>query len=177
MDLLGALTAIFKLGLPMTIASWLAFRWIYGTGEVDRDTNHKELKSSVNKKNIRSFAEKTKDKRAQFILEKWAAFGSGFYGLTGLWTFIVIEAGELYNFIASGGPAGFLDEGLISLIIDILINQIGNFFTALLWFTYWPGEDDSMLLWIIVAFIGYRLGIEVARGRVPLPNFASGKTQ
>jgi len=173
MGFLDGLEAIIKLGLPMTAASWLAFKWLHDSGEITSDAKHKDFTSRVKKP--KELSKNTDNKHARFLLEKWALFGSGFYGLAGFWSFIVIEAADFLNFFRGGGFSGLLDDGLIALIFDILINQLGNFITALLWFSYWPGPSESILLWVLVAFLGYRVGIEFARGRLTLPNLARRK--
>ena len=169
MGFLAVLDAIVKLGLPMMIMSWLAFKWLYDKGEIDRSASHKELKSRV--RNIKKISQKTDNKPARFLLKKWTKFGSGFYGLTGLWTFIVIEAAELADMLGGEGFSNGIDVELVSFIISFLVNQLINFITALLWFSYWPGPSESILVWVIVAFLGYRVGIEIARGRLRLPKF------
>ena len=83
-------------------------------------------------------------------------FGSGFYGLAGLWTFTIIEIGDFFSFIWNFPGIGVLfEDGVLDFIISLLINQLGNFITALLWFGYWPGDDHSTLIWILIAYLGY----------------------
>jgi hypothetical protein len=168
MGILDGLEAILKLGLPMMAASWLAFSWLHNSGEINGDANHKDFAKRVKK--TKRLSKNTDNKRARFLLGKWGAFGSGFYGLAGCWTFIVIEAGELWAFIRGGGFTDFVGGSLLGLIIDVVVSQISNFVTAFLWFSYWPGPSESIWLWILIAFLGYRVGIELARGR-----FASSK--
>ncbi|MDP6096761.1 MAG: hypothetical protein QGG67_12390 [Gammaproteobacteria bacterium] len=97
-------------------------------------------------------------------------FGSGFYGLAGLWTFTIIEIGDFFSFIWNFPGIGVLfEDGVLDFIISLLINQLGNFITALLWFGYWPGDDHSTLIWILIAYLGYWVGVEAARKGMELP--------
>ena len=41
------------------------------------------------------------------------------------------------------------------------MNQVGNVVSAFVWFAYWPSE--TMILWVLVAYFGYRLGMELAK--------------
>jgi len=173
MSILVGLEAILKLGLPMVVISWLAFKWMSSSSEIASDVKHKDFMSRVKKP--KELSKNTTNKPAQFLLRKWARFGSGFYGLVGFWTLLVIEANGVFYFFRSGGFSNFENNGLVSLIVGIFIKQVTNFVTAFLWFGYWPGPTDSIWLWIIVAFLGYRIGIELARGRLRLPKFSKKK--
>lgn len=170
MGILDALEAIIKLGLPMMGASWIAFKWLQDSGEITSDANSRDFEFRVKK--TKKLSKTTGNKHARFLFNKWARFGSGFYGLAGFWTFIVIEVTDLMNFFLENGFSNFARDGLINLIVDLLINQLSTFITALLWFSYWPGPSESILLWVIVAFLGYRVGIELARGRLKFPKLA-----
>ena len=170
MGVVDGLEAILKLGLPMMAASWIAFSWLHNSGEINSDANHKDFASRV--KESQRLSKSSDNRRAKFLLGKWGAFGSGFYGLAGFWTFIVIEAGEIWAFIRGGGFTDFAGGNLIGLIIEVVVSQISNFITAFLWFSYWPGPSEPIWLWVLVAFIGYRVGIELARGRFTSPKAA-----
>jgi hypothetical protein len=166
MDILTWVEALLKLGLPMAAASWVAFGWLYGSGEFENNSSQKEMESRAKKVKKNSLG--SSNKKARFLLEKWSRFGGGFYGLAGLWTFIVIEGGQLIDFFVRGGFSTLGEFSLITLIINIIVGQISSFITAVIWFTYWPEPGDSMLAWVLIAFIGYRLGIELAKGRFKL---------
>ena len=161
-DLVDLLQALLLLGLPMVILSWCLFSWMFESGELDRGAGHKAISSGVKalKKNS---SVKTQAKR-NLVFEKWMWFGSGFYGLAGLWTFSIIELRDFLNFLLNLSQLSSLAaDGLIDTLIDVLISQLGNVLQAFLWFSYWPA--DSILAWIVVAYLGYWLGVELAKRR------------
>ncbi len=166
MGILTFLEAILKLGIPMVILSWFIFTWLYGGGEIDRDADRKSISAQV-KKMKKSFKNKEGGK-ANYVYDKWMWFGSGFYGLAGLWTFAVIEIVDVFRLILNPSMLSTaMNEGLIALVIDVLMNQLGNVITAFIWFSYWT--DDGIIAWILVAYFGYWAGIELARRGDDLP--------
>jgi len=161
MGVYSTLEAILKLGLPMTVFSWLIFHWLFSEGTLGRDVKHKALKSQL--KDQKKHLKNSGNKKARFIYNRWGWFGGGFYGLAGLWSFLVIEISDLANFLAAGNYLAGLDSGIVDFIVSFLINQLGNSIQALLWFSYWPGDGESMLIWIAAGYLGYWVGVEMAR--------------
>ena len=150
------------LGLPLAALSCFLFTWLFNNGDLDRDLDSQALKASI--KNMKKSTPSGLKERSttRFVYDKWMWFGSGFYGLAGLWTFAVIEISQFFGFMINVGswPRMF-DDGYVSFLIDLAINQLGNMLQGLVWFTYWPA--DSMLLWVLIAFLGYRLGLLFAK--------------
>lgn len=160
MNLPDFMLALVLMGLPLACMSWFMFSWLYLRGDLDRDADPKALGKSL--KSLKKKRNKTDDRYgAGFLLEKWGWFGGGFYGLAGLWTFAVTEAVDIWQFVWGFDVAALIERGPIGLLIDFLLNQLLNLLTALLWFTWWPA--DSMLVWILVAYLAYWGGIELAR--------------
>ena len=145
----------------MVVLSWIIFNWLYGGGELDREADRKSVDAEV-KKMKKSFKSKKGGGRANYLLGKWMWFGSGFYGLAALWTFVVIELADIVRLILNPSPLlHLLDDGLISAAIELIMNQIGNIVSAFVWFSYWA--DDGIIVWLLVAYAGYRIGVELAR--------------
>jgi hypothetical protein len=161
MDILVIAEALVKLGLPMTVLSWLIFHWLFSEGKLGRDIRHKALKSQL--KSQKKQLKKTDNKKARFVYSRWGWFGGGFYGLAGLFTFLVIEISDLLTFLSAGNYLAGIDTDILNFIINFLINQLTNSIQALLWFSYWPGPGESMLVWIAAGYLGYWSGIEMAR--------------
>ena len=161
------LLAVLLLGLPLAVASWFLFSWLFNNGDLDRELDSQALKTSIKKLKKSAISVEAGRSKTRFIYDKWMWFGSGFYGLAGLWTFAVIEITQFVEFILNAGswPAMF-DDGPISFLIDFALNQLGNMLQGLVWFTWWPAE--FMLLWVLVAFLGYRIGLQGARQGVQL---------
>lgn len=84
------------------------------------------------------------------MMQKWMWFGSSFYGLAGIWTFVVIEIGDLLRvvFNPSSIPESF-DHGFITAAVELVLNQLGNLITAFLWLSYWA--DKGVITWLLVA--------------------------
>ena len=167
MNFYTLLEATIKLGVPMTVLSWIIFAWLYGGGDLDRKSNRKSIASQV-KTMKKSFKKKKDGVTSNYRVEKWMWFGSGFYGLAGLWTFVVTEIADVIRIIFN--PALLIeafDEGLVSALIDLAVNQFSNLVTALVWFGYW--SDDNVIVPLLVAYAGYWIGVEIARRAEDLP--------
>lgn len=150
------------LGLPMVVFSWFIFSWLFSSGDIDRHQDRKTLSASVKKLKKKLGKSSGSGGKAEYIYGKWMWFGSGFYGLAGLWTFAVIETLQFFGFMLDVGSWNTLmDDGLISFLINFALNQLGNMLQGLLWFTFWPAE--SILVWVLVAYLAYWAGVELAR--------------
>jgi hypothetical protein len=99
------------------------------------------------------------------VLEKWFSFGGGFYGLVALYTWLVVEWNEVWDFLVDlpGIVFSFDIGSLISLVINFFIESLMNFITAIAWPMYWLGVADNPWVWIVVAYGGYWLGIKAAQ--------------
>ena len=99
---------------------------------------------------------------ANMIFDRWMWFGSGFYGLAALWTFVIVEIQDMLRFITTfPGFAEIFKDGVVHVIVDLIVNQIMNIVSAFIWFTYW--SDGSMITWVVVAYLGYLAGLKVAK--------------
>ncbi len=166
MNVLDLLQSIVMLGVPLAALSWFMFSWLFSSGEIDREDNHKVISTRLKK--IRKSIAKKEKQNTHYVYDKWMGFGSGFYGLAGLWTFAAIEISQFFSFIFNfPGFALLFEDGIIGFIISFLLNQLGNVISAFIWFTYWPA--DSILIWVLVAYLGYWVGVELARRKVELP--------
>lgn len=156
------LRAVLFLGLPLAATSWFIFSWLFNNGDLDRELDSEALKSSIKKLKRSAISVESGSSKTRFIYDKWMWFGSGFYGLAGLWTFAVIEVTQFFTFIFNANAwSAMFSDGLVSFLIDFALNQLGNMLQGLIWFTWWP--SDSILLWILVAFLGYRVGLQGAK--------------
>jgi hypothetical protein len=155
--------AVLKLGLPVFVVSWWVIRRRYQKGDITPGANHRTVKS-----NLKKFRKKwRKDEKSEYNLleNKWMRFGGGFYGITALITFMVIELGELAGLFANIADIGNLfSNGVIEFAVSVLVNQILNFITAVIWFTYWADGDRSIFIWVGIPYISYLLAINFASG-------------
>jgi hypothetical protein len=153
------LKAIIVLGIPVMLMSWYLTSRLQGTGHLTKGEDYKTVKS-----NLSSLKETYKSKPGQLgLLEsKWMKFGGGYYGITALTTLVLVELGDAFHFVFNfPGLGELLDAGIISFVIDLLVNQLENFITALLWFLYWS-EDGSILVWLLVPYGAYLCGLHVS---------------
>lgn len=166
MNTLDLLQALILLGAPMVALSWFLFTWMFNTGEIDREDDRKAISARL-KKMKKSVAAR-EHKNSNYVYEKWTWFGSGFYGLAALWTFAVIEIVQFFDFVFDfPGLAVLFEDGLVGFIVDFLLNQLGNVVQAFVWFSFWPA--DSIWIWILIAYLGYWAGVEMARRHIELP--------
>jgi hypothetical protein len=166
MNTLDLLQAIILLGVPMVALSWFLFSWLFSSGEIDRDDDHKVISTRLKK--LKKSVAKKESQNTNYVYDKWMWFGSGFYGLAGLWTFAVIEIAQFFGFIFNfPGWAVLFEDGLIGFAVNLLINQLGNVISAFVWFSYWPA--DSIIIWVLIAYLGYWSGVEMARRNMQLP--------
>ena len=170
MDVFDLVEAMVKLGAPLFLFSWLLFSKLYDGGEINREGDNKETK-----RQLKAFNKKAKKKAKQGertpidrVMWHWSSFGGGFYGLAALWTFIVIEVKDIFSFVFFFPGLDVLFEGgLVDLLVNVLVNQISNAISALVWFSYWPSQ--SVLIWVIVAYLGYWLGMDLAKKGYAIP--------
>jgi hypothetical protein len=166
MRILDLIKALVELGIPMAVLSWFIFSWLYGAGEIDREAGRKAISARVKK--LKKSFEKKEEKNTNYVYDKWMWFGSGFYGLAGLWTFAVVEISDLFGFVFNfPGLTAMFEDGFISFVVALLLNQVTNIVTAFVWFGYWSA--DSVIVWVLVAYIGYWAGVEMARRGMVLP--------
>ena len=97
MNTLDLFQAIILLGGPLVALSWFIFSWLFSSGEIGREDDHKTITSRLKK--LKKVVADNENQNANYVYEKWSWFGTGFYGLAGLWTFAVIEISQFFGFI------------------------------------------------------------------------------
>ena len=167
---LEIIEAVLKAALPLGVLSYFLFHWSLKAGRLEGISGQKAFKAEM--KAMKKSAKKKKTRSGNPIHNKWMKFGGGFYGLVGMWTFLVIEALEVYDF-ATGyqGMDGLMNTlnttSFTGLAVEFLVNSIKNFITAIVWPGYCPDVLDSerIWLWLIAAYAGYWIGMKIARGQ------------
>ena len=169
--------AVGKVGFPMMALSFAVIWWALHRGRV-RGESVGELQKSLQALGARRKGKKAKkDKdgletepaqepeKLDPVLDKWFAFGGGFYGLVALYTWLLIEWDEAWGFITGLGALVLsFDPGtLISLVVNFFIESLMNFVAAIAWPAYWIGAAGNPWVWVIVAYGGYWLGIQAAQ--------------
>jgi hypothetical protein len=153
--------AFFILGLPVAVMSRYIVQRLYRSGRLRPNDDFRTLRKNVGNIKKRKGDEAGEDNFAQ---QKWMKFGGGFYGITAFTTWIMIELGEALSFVGnlSVNISGIFENGIGSFIIGFFVNQLQNFVSALIWFTYWTDDDRSMLVWVAVPYVAYLAGLFVA---------------
>ena len=158
---LEVLEAVFKLGLPVFILTWLLIHRLYRAGKITEGADHKAVKSTL--KQLKKGWNKEDRARSDFVQNKWMRFGGGFYGVTALATFIIVEVTDALSFLWNfPGIDELLESGVVSFVIGILTNQLETFITSLIWFGYWASDDQTLLIWVITPYLGYLAGLKLA---------------
>ena len=163
MSILVWFMAAIKLGMPMAALSWLMFNWLYGAGQLPRDAGHKAIRDRLAE--LKKHHKTNKSRSGNYLYKQWLFFGGGFYGLAVLWTLLVLEIRELIGFIANFDIPGLFANGIVALIVNFIVSQIGNIVQAFMWFGYWPDGrgGEQIVVWVLVAYAGYLFGIHLAR--------------
>ena len=163
MIVIELLEAILKLGMPVFATSWWVIHRRYKRGDITREADRRTVKTD-----LKAYRKKWRsdDKSSYGLMEnKWMRFGGGFYGITALTTFLLIELGEVFSFQGHLSVIGeWFDNGLIGFVVDIFVNQLENFVSAITWFAYWADEDRAVFIWVGIPYAAYLLGISHASG-------------
>lgn len=154
--------AIFEIGLPVAVLSWLLFYRLYSRGELARDADRKAIGASL--KSMRKAQKESKETPDSLLHAKWMKFGGGFYGVAAAWTFIYINASGVIGVILH--PSTVQDmfrNGIGGFISQQITGQIDTFVDAATWFSWWPGKGHDLIVWFAVAYAAYIAGLELAR--------------
>ncbi len=153
-----ALTAAIMVGLPVFALSWYLFQGFFSRGELDASITGKDFERSVSK-----LGKAMKKRKTEGLAPRWIEFGGGFYGVGAVWTLIAVEAVDTFNFLTHfPGLSELLADGIVSLIVDFLLNQLENFIVAITWFLYW-GDGSSIITYLAIGYVAYYGGVRLAR--------------
>jgi hypothetical protein len=156
------LAVIFKLALPVGILSFVMVSWALKKGHVQEKLNVKALHQEMKAQKKGKKEDKPKH---DLFHRQWVKFGGGFYGIVALYTYFLVELKEVREFIASfGGFFAFIDQLSIHTIIQMFIEGLKNFITAISWPAYWISEFSPNHIWIWggMAYGAYWLGTKAA---------------
>jgi nitrogen fixation-related uncharacterized protein len=177
--IIEALWALVLVGIPIGLFTLAIAWWAMRNGHLDDVNDSKEIALSL--KNMTKAKAKAKDKSGKdernIIHKKWAKFGGGFYGIVAFFTYIVIEMIEITTLISNFGGLWAFIKGLnLDVIIQIFIEGIMNFVSAMVWPVFWMKriDTDQTWMWFVAAYAGYWLGLKLAQKLKEL-RLASGK--
>lgn len=154
--------AVFELGLPVAVLSWLLFYRLYSRGELARNAGHKSIDASL--KAIRKTEKESKATSDSLLHAKWMKFGGGFYGVAAAWTLIYIEVSGFVGTVLH--PSALLDvfhKGIGDFIAQKISGQVTTLVDAATWFAWWPEKRHGPAVWFVVAYVAYIAGLNLAR--------------
>ena len=172
MDLIiaGLFKAIFLMGLPVAGLSFIMVWWALQRGVLDESGDLKSLQAEIDAlaqqqkgKKKDDAGGKVKPQKLNPLHEKWFKFGGGFYGITALYTWLLVEWSEVKDLVGGLGDLVFrLDIGIL---ITFFIESFMNFITAITWPLYWMSESSAGQIWIwfLVAYGAYGVGVFAAQ--------------
>lgn len=173
--------AIFKLALPVGALSFVMVWWALRSGVLSKTDGVRALSKEIDAlgkrdKQLRKERKESRKAGKEIPVQqaprinpvhgKWLKFGGGFYGIVALYTYGLIEWGDVADRISSfGGLPRFLGSISIDLVINIFIEGLLNFVAAISWPVYWMSEfgAEQIWIWIGIAYGGYWLGMRFAQ--------------
>jgi len=166
--------AALLVGAPVAVFTLALVRWALQHGHLKESSDtgalRRELKAMSGKgKKRKKKSDVERQEKLHPLQKKWAKFGGGFYGVVAFFTYIVIEVREVINTIAHlGGFIDFLAKLDFSLIIQMLVQAVLNFVSAMIWPVYWMQriETHQVWVWFVMAYAGYWAGLKLAQALV-----------
>ena len=163
--------ALLLVGLPigaftMALVYWV-LRGTHSRGPLDSGVLRREImtvtqRKKKNRKN--KGADKEEEKVLHPLQKKWTKFGGGFYGIVAFFTYIVVEVIEIIDMIANfGGFIDFIKQLDFDVIVQMFVQALMNFVTAIAWPAYWLKriETDHVWIWFLMAYAGYWAGLKL----------------
>ena len=163
--------ALLMVGVPIGVFTlalvWWALQGRDFKESSDTDALRREIKALSQKRKKKS----KKDKKEEAVnlhplQKKWAKFGGGFYGIVAFFTYIVVEVLEIITTITNfGGFIDFIKQLDIDIIIQMFVQALMNFITAMIWPVYWMKriDTDQVWVWFVMAYAGYWVGLRLAQ--------------
>ena len=115
------LRAAIVAGLPIGVFTFALVWWSLRGGHFKEVLDMKALENEM-KQMAKAGKKKAKKERAPQhpLQKKWAKFGGGFYGIVAFFTYIVIEAAEIFTMIVEfGGFWDFLRQLNFGVIVKL----------------------------------------------------------
>jgi len=167
--------ALLMVGVPIGIFTLALVWWALQGGHFKESSDVEALKREIkamsqrrkkgSKKKTR--AEKKEESRQLHPLQrKWAKFGGGFYGIVAFFTYIVVEVLEIISTISNfGGFFDFLKQLNFNVLVQMFVQALMNFITAMVWPAYWIKriDTDQVWIWFVMAYAGYWVGLKLAQ--------------
>lgn len=165
--LMQLFSALFKAGLPIAAISYGLVWWALRNNYLNVSKSVGDMEKDV-KQRAKEQKKKKEKNHGDVVHNKWMAFGGGFYGVVGVFTYLVVELGEIRDFLAQfSGFGNLLSRLSVDLLVGLFIDSIMNFIVAVTWPVYWLGTvaGEYIWMWFIVAYLAYWAGARLALHR------------
>lgn len=159
--------ALLMVGIPIGIFTLGIVWWVLQRGHFKETLDIKALEREIKAMSKRNKKNKEEDNPDLHPAQKqWAKFGGGFYGIVALFTYVVVEVIEIITMIMNvGGFIAFLRQLDLDVFINMFVEALTNFITAMVWPLYWMRriDTDQTWVWFVMAYVGYWLGLKLAQ--------------
>ena len=159
--------ALLMVGIPIGVFTLAIVWWALQRGHFQETLDIKALEREIKAMSKNNKKNKKEDKPDLHpVQKKWAKFGGGFYGIVAFFTYVVVEVTEIISMVMNfGGFFGFLKQLDLDVIINMLVEALTNFITAMVWPLYWMRriDTDQTWVWFVMAYVGYWAGLKLAQ--------------
>jgi len=155
--------AFFLFGLPVALLTYAVMGYCLYAGALPDFEDRASRKLAMRR--LRK-GPKMQGGGANILLRRWVGFGGGFYGTVAVFTYIVMEAQDIWTFfVFILDPVNWTFQITIDLVIRLIINTIMNFLNAALWFTIWLRDKSpyEILIWLGVVYGSFVIASRLAR--------------
>jgi len=169
--------------VPVALFTFLILQWSIASGRLNKFDSEKNLHRQY-KKHSRAARKSRRNREAdmaeadQSLFHRRAAgdlfhnkvtfFGSGYYGTMAVLTYILIEAGEIWQFLTGlVDPSTWINKIGLALIIEFFVNSFTNLIAAFVWFNTLPEyiAIDNGFIWLGASYLGYLAGLRLVAER------------
>lgn len=178
--IIEAIRALLLAALPLACFTFLTIQWLIASGRLPKFSDAKDLQAQYKKMRQQTKEAKKKAKQmpqaerqekppffhkqtgSDMLHGKLIFFGGGFYGTMALFTYLIIEIGEILTFFSKIIDVSNWNFTFnIQFLVDLFINSIMNIVAAFIWFKTLPGYVDvnNGFIWIAAAYLGYMGGV------------------
>lgn len=164
------LRGVWLVGLPVAALTFGLVWWALRGGMVGERNNMKSLQAEIDAlakrqkgKTVDDAGQAVKPVKLNPVHAKWFKFGGGFYGVTALYTWLLIEWSDVLDFLGGLGDLFFRLD--VSVLINFFVESLMNFIAAIAWPLYWMETFGSARIWVVflVAWAGYSAGVFLAQ--------------
>ena len=153
---------LFKAALPIGLMSFAIYFYLGIKGRISNSLGLRELQQDA-RLNV---ANREVRKKLNYFERKWFRFGTGYYGVVALLTFLLFEFQDAHWLVTTEGALTEVMDNLgIGTAVQFFINQIMNVAKAFAWPGYWLDDirGKDIPLWFGISYGGYLAGIFAAR--------------